>query len=271
LFVVVEVRVRRLVFVFFACVGALIGAGPAVAFPGGPWVRPVTGPVARGFDPPATPFGPGHLGVDFGVPPGTPVRAANDGTVVFAGRVGTALHVVVLHADDVRTTDSFLASVTVVRGQRVARGDVIGTSGGVGPQHAADVLHFGVRVGGDYIDPMLLFAPPDLGSVVHLAEPHGGSFAAAAVGGPVSAGEVVALADEARIDARPPLRAPPWWGTAPMPVREARSSATSAPTTTVAAHRHDHPIPAPVPAIAAVAAAPAGAFLLIRRRRRAYR
>ncbi|MDQ1534135.1 MAG: hypothetical protein QOF28_1896, partial [Actinomycetota bacterium] len=160
----------------FCCVVAPAGAAPSVggAFGGGAWSKPVDGPVVRPFDPPVSRFGPGHLGVDFATPPTTPVHAAGDGIVAFAGRVGAELHVVVRHPGDIRTSYSFLASVTVVTGQPVERGAVVGTSGGTGPAHGAGVLHFGVRVGATYIDPMRLFAPVDLGAVVHLAAPHGG-------------------------------------------------------------------------------------------------
>jgi murein DD-endopeptidase MepM/ murein hydrolase activator NlpD len=246
----------------------LVPAGAAGAFPGGPWSRPVDGPVVRGYEPPATRFGPGHLGVDFGVPPGTPVRAAGDGVVVFAGRVGAGLHVVVLHAGDVRTTDSFLASMTVVRGEHVARGAIVGTSGGTGPQHAADVLHFGVRVGDEYVDPMLLFAPLDLGAIVHLAEPHGGAFAVTA-----ATAEATVLAAEIRVDARPPLRAPPWWDAAATgsPPPTDRTTARARPPSRPAASSDPAGGP-PVGSLAAGAVLPAaGAFAWSRRRRRAYR
>ena len=79
--------------------------------------------------------------------------------MVFAGRVGAGLHVVVRHPGDIRTTDSFLATIAVVVGEKVRRGAVLGTSGGTGAGHAAGVLHFGVRVGATYVDPMLLFEP----------------------------------------------------------------------------------------------------------------
>jgi hypothetical protein len=146
---------------------------------------------------------------------------------------------------------------------------VLGTSGGTGPQHSADVLHFGVRVGDEYIDPMLLFAPPDLGAIVHLAEPHGGSFRGATEPSVApSASEVGTIASEIRVDARPPLRPPSWWPTATPPTSNTTRAARSIPRPRSSHRRRD---PAPVPVIAAGAVVPAGAFLVRRRRRRAYR
>jgi murein DD-endopeptidase MepM/ murein hydrolase activator NlpD len=133
-----------------------------------PWVRPVPGPVVKGFDSPKTMYGAGHLGVHFAAPPGTPVRAAGGGVVSFAGRVANVLDVVVLHRGGLRTTYAFLARATVRTGDPVVRGQVIGTTGGRGPGHRGDVVHFGLRVGADYVDPMQLFAAPDLPAVVHL-------------------------------------------------------------------------------------------------------
>jgi murein DD-endopeptidase MepM/ murein hydrolase activator NlpD len=68
------------------------------------------------------------------------VRASGDGTVVFAGAVAGTLHVTLSHADGLRTSYSFLATVEVVVGQRLRQGDRLGTSG--------DRFHFGVRSGG---------------------------------------------------------------------------------------------------------------------------
>ena len=160
-----------------ARVGALVliavglGSVPAAAL--GPpvrWIRPVDGPVVRGFVAPRTPYGPGHRGVDFAVPPGTPVVAAGPGTVVFAGRVGSSSHVVVLHpASGWRTGYSFLATVAVRRGQSVVAGTVVGTTGGVGDGYDGTVLHFSLRIGDEYVDPMILFQPIDLAAAVHLA------------------------------------------------------------------------------------------------------
>jgi len=158
--------VRRALLVVIVCFGALLPA-PARAAVG--WVHPVDGPLVRPFEPPSTRYGPGHLGVDFRARPGTPVQAAGPGRVVFAGAVGTTLHVVVLHTGNRRTSYSFLASVHARAGDIVEAGTVVGTSGGVGENHDGSVLHFALRISDAYVDPMQLFAPPDLGAVVHLA------------------------------------------------------------------------------------------------------
>jgi murein DD-endopeptidase MepM/ murein hydrolase activator NlpD len=156
--------VRRLV---LALALLVVFGAPAHADAG--WVRPVSGAVARPFEPPKTRYGPGHLGVDFRVAPGTSVRAANDGTVTFAGDVAHTLHVVVLHDNGWRTSYSFLASLAVHAHQRVHAGQIVGTSGGTGEQHDGSVLHLGLRIDGQYVDPMRLYDAPDLTALVHLA------------------------------------------------------------------------------------------------------
>ena len=142
---------------------------PAGAAPITQWVRPVSGEVVRPFDPPRSRFGAGHLGVDLAAPSGTAVRAAGPGVVSFAGSVAGALHVVVAHAGNLRTSYSFLSSIAVRRGERIASGEVVGTTGGTGSGHDGTVLHLGLRSGDTYIDPMLILAPVDLATVVHLA------------------------------------------------------------------------------------------------------
>jgi hypothetical protein len=138
----------------------------AVAVPGS-WITPVPGAVARTFVEPRSRYGAGHRGVDLAAAPGTAVHAANGGEVTFAGSVAGSRHVVVGHAGGLRTSYSFLAGVTVRRGQTVARGDVVGTAGGADPEHLG-VVHFGLRVGERYVDPMALFAPADLTRLIRL-------------------------------------------------------------------------------------------------------
>ena len=62
----------------------------------------------------------------------------------------------------------FSRGSSVRTGQTVARGDVLGATGGTGPDHDGAVLHLGLRVGDRYVDPMQLFRPDDLTKLVHL-------------------------------------------------------------------------------------------------------
>lgn len=117
--------------------------------PPAPYVPPVEAPVVDGFRPPATRYGPGNRGLEYGTEPGVAVAAVADGVVTFAGTVAGTRHVTIRHADGVRTTYSFLAEVTVVAGQSVRQGQVLGTT--------AARLHLGARRGDAYFDPASLF------------------------------------------------------------------------------------------------------------------
>ena len=134
------------------------------------WSPPVDGSVVRGFEPPQGTYGPGHRGADYAVAPGTPVRAAGTGLVVFAGRVAGGLHVVVAHTGGLRTGYSYLTGIAVQRGDTVARGAPVGFSGGTGPSHATGVVHFSLRDSSGYADPLRLFGAVPTGSpIVRLA------------------------------------------------------------------------------------------------------
>src|SRR5215210_4495015 len=144
-------------------------AAPAAC---GAWLPPIDGPVVRPFEAPAFAYGPGHRGVDLAAPAGTPVQAAGDGVVSFAGSVAGSLHVVVAHdvgeGPALRTTYAFLAGADVRAGDRIARGQVVGVLGGSGPEHEPGALHFGLRLGDRYLDPQRLFDSCDLTQLVRL-------------------------------------------------------------------------------------------------------
>jgi murein DD-endopeptidase MepM/ murein hydrolase activator NlpD len=141
-------------------------AGPApAASPEAPvalWTLPVDGPsaVVRRFEPPPHPYGAGHRGVDLAAAVGTPVLAAGDGTVAFAGMVAGRPVVSIDHANGLRTTYEPVEP-SVGAGQAVARGSPIGTlvAGHTG-RPASACLHWGLRRGDTYLDPMLLLRPP---------------------------------------------------------------------------------------------------------------
>jgi murein DD-endopeptidase MepM/ murein hydrolase activator NlpD len=118
---------------------------------------PVTGPlhVVRPFDPPATRYGAGHLGVDLRVPADDQIRAAGTGVVQFAGAVAGRGVVVIEHADGVRTEYEPVRPLVRV-GAAVVRGEPIGVLAGMHRGCAGVCLHWGARRGGAYFDPLSL-------------------------------------------------------------------------------------------------------------------
>jgi murein DD-endopeptidase MepM/ murein hydrolase activator NlpD len=125
--------------------------------------------VIRPYQPPQDPFGPGHRGIDIAAAFDSPLHAARDGVVAFAGWVGGSLFISIDHDDGVRTTYSWLSSVAVRKGDHVTTGQVIGTTGHGHPDIDQPHLHFGARIGDTYIDPMLLLQPEDVAGLIHLA------------------------------------------------------------------------------------------------------
>jgi murein DD-endopeptidase MepM/ murein hydrolase activator NlpD len=147
----------------------LASIAPGTARAAGSWTWPVVGPVLRGFDPPDSPFGAGHRGIDIAVALDTPVLAAASGVVTFAGPVGGRLFVTIDHGGGLESTYSFLSSIAVRRGATVASGQVIATSGAghasVEPAH----LHLGVRLDDVYVDPLAYLGPVEVWRFIRLA------------------------------------------------------------------------------------------------------
>lgn len=147
--------------VALAPVPAAAGSTPPVA-PVALWSAPLDGVlrVTRPFDAPLTRYAAGHRGVDLGGSPGAPVLAAGDGTVVFAGLVAGRPVVSIDHAGGLRTTYEPVAP-SVAAGQAVARGSPIGTlSAGHRGCPSEACLHWGLRRGEAYLDPLLLLEVP---------------------------------------------------------------------------------------------------------------
>ena len=97
-----------------------------------------------------------HLGEDFRVPSGTPVRAMNDGTVLLARPLYFGGNFVVLdHGQGFLTLYLHLSEFKVKEGEQVKRGQVIGLSGGTG-RATGPHLHVAVRWQGMYLDPARL-------------------------------------------------------------------------------------------------------------------
>ncbi|MEU6813836.1 M23 family metallopeptidase [Streptomyces sp. NPDC046860] len=140
--------------------GAPAGRVPAVArfWPVG--TRPA---VLRGWEPPATAYAAGHRGVDLAATPGAPVRAVAAGRVSHAGRVaGRGVVSVRLAGTPLRTTYEPVRAA-VAEGAEVRAGEVVGTLEGGGAHCPGTCVHWGLRDGGTYLDPLSLLPPWLLG------------------------------------------------------------------------------------------------------------
>ncbi|UVK36578.1 peptidoglycan DD-metalloendopeptidase family protein [Mesorhizobium sp. AR10] len=99
-------------------------------------------------------FGGGKDGVDIAVPAGTPVKAAENGVVIYAGdglkEFGNT--VLVRHENGLVTVYGHASSIEVQRGQKVKRGQEIALSGMSGTTDSPK-LHFEVRKNSAPVDP----------------------------------------------------------------------------------------------------------------------
>lgn len=99
-----------------------------------------------------------HQGLDYAVPTGTPVSAINAGTVRLAGPLYFEGNCVVLdHGQGLLTLYLHLSELRVKQGERIARGQQIGLSGGTG-RATGPHLHLAVRWQGIYLNPATLLA-----------------------------------------------------------------------------------------------------------------
>jgi murein DD-endopeptidase MepM/ murein hydrolase activator NlpD len=135
---------------------SLPASAPAVeADPVGGWPLRPAPEVVRDFDPPDSPWGAGHRGVDLLGTAGQPVRAALPGRVAFAGVLAGRGVVVVDHGATRTTYEPVAASVSP--GDRVAAGDRIGHLAVAGSHCLPRAcLHWGWIEGRTYLDPLRL-------------------------------------------------------------------------------------------------------------------
>jgi murein DD-endopeptidase MepM/ murein hydrolase activator NlpD len=102
-----------------------------------------------------------HEGVDYAAPVGTPVWAVGDGTVTEAGPHGNCGRMVAIrHRSGYSTQYCHLSSVAVKVGERVAQKQVIGATGRTGLATGPH-LHYAVRRGGGFVNPLQLRLPRD--------------------------------------------------------------------------------------------------------------
>ncbi len=116
------------------------------------FLLPVRGRLLSGFGPKGR--GLRNDGVNIAAPRGTPVRAAENGIVVYSGNalLGFGNMILVRHANGYMTAYAHNDSVSVLRGDTVRRGQVIGKVGSTG-NVASPQLHFEIRKGKRAVNP----------------------------------------------------------------------------------------------------------------------
>jgi len=130
--------------------GAVKSAEPAGGLPSFRW--PVRGRVIAGFGP--KPNGLQNDGINLAVPEGTPVKAAEDGVVAYAGNElkGYGNLVLIRHSNGFVTAYANASEIMVKKGDAIKRGQVIAKSGQTG-NVTSPQLHFEIRKGSSPVDP----------------------------------------------------------------------------------------------------------------------
>jgi len=138
--------------------GSFSGLGGTDLSIDAPSLWPVMGPIRSSFgqrEDPVTGNGEGefHTGVDISAPMGTPIRATADGTVRSAAMEnGYGREVIIDHGHNLETCYAHMSGFTVMAGQTVVRGQVIGYVGMSGRTTGAH-LHYEVRIRNTPVNP----------------------------------------------------------------------------------------------------------------------
>ena len=138
-----------------------VDAQQAVAY-----LPPVDAEVVDAFRPPKHIGATGNRGWEYDPAPGQPVWASAEGEVVFSGPVARNRFVTVLHRDGLRTAYGFLGLIAVQEGDRVAPGQLLGTT--------SERFFFSVRAEDEYLDPAMVLTAGRVRLVPH-REPDGRS------------------------------------------------------------------------------------------------
>jgi murein DD-endopeptidase MepM/ murein hydrolase activator NlpD len=122
-------------------------AGPMPSFR---W--PARGRVIAGFGPKTN--GAQNDGINLAVPEGTPIKAADDGVVAYAGNElkGYGNLVLIRHANGFVSAYAHASELLVKRGDTIKRGQVIAHAGQTG-NVTSPQLHFEIRKGSTPVDP----------------------------------------------------------------------------------------------------------------------
>lgn len=114
---------------------------------------PTNGEFSSGFGPRG---GKHHDGIDIVAPKGTPIKAAEDGVVIYSGDAikGYGNMVLIRHTDNIITIYAHNDKNIVEEGESAKRGQTIANMGNTGSA-STNHLHFEVRVNEQPVDPLL--------------------------------------------------------------------------------------------------------------------
>ena len=116
-------------------------------------VTPVSGTITSRFGNRESIRTSGHTGLDIAAPYGTPIKAAADGTVTFAGYSGGYGYVVKMdNGNGIETYYAHCSRLYVSAGDTIEAGDTIAAVGSTG-NSTGNHLHFEIRVNGSVINP----------------------------------------------------------------------------------------------------------------------
>ena len=116
-------------------------------------VTPVSGVITSRFGNRESIRTSGHTGLDIAAPYGTPIKAAADGTVTFAGYSGGYGYVVKMdNGNGVETYYGHCSKLYVSTGEKIKAGETIAAVGSTG-NSTGNHLHFEVRADGSVVNP----------------------------------------------------------------------------------------------------------------------
>lgn len=126
------------------------GAGTSAPWRAAGFVWPAYGSITQRY------WLPAHPAIDIAASTGTPVVAADEGTIITAGWsiVGYGYHVIISHPDGFSTLYAHLSQISVSYGDYVARGQRIGAVGSTG-HSTGPHLHFEVHANGRTYNPLV--------------------------------------------------------------------------------------------------------------------
>lgn len=121
------------------------------------FIWPVTGRITSGYgmrNHPITRVRSFHNGVDIRARRGTEILSPVEGTVITAGHAGLLGRLVRIKTNDgLILYMGHMQKIKCVKGQKIKRGQVVGTIGSSG-RATGPHLHFSVKSGGKYVNPM---------------------------------------------------------------------------------------------------------------------